>query len=52
MLNHCRSEIRPITAVDEQSQRRRVADRAIVGKHALVIGVRIVRWKSEYAVRA
>src|SRR5258705_6991117 len=44
-FDESRAEVRPIAAVDKHSRRSGIADSAIVFKHPIVIGLRIIRWE-------
>src|SRR5258705_1397458 len=40
-----RTEVHPIAAVDKHSRSGGIADSAIIFKHPIVIGLRIIRWE-------
>src|SRR6266851_3648254 len=51
-FHHCRTETRPVTAVDQHAQLRRVTYSAVVFKHPLVIRLRVIGWKRQDPIGA
>src|SRR5689334_5661379 len=44
--------MKPVAAVNENPERRRVPDRPVVADHPVIVSIRIVRWKHKNAVCA